>query len=81
MTYKYILFFCPLLIFLLQINSLKHRLDRLKEVVELEYPEEVASIPSSDGINLEKFEGASVITDTCNGAQASRRKFAETVSV
>ena len=73
--------YCSLVVFVLQINSLKHRLNRLKEDVQRECADELASIPSSERINLEKFAGASLITDTCNGAQASRRIFADAVGV
>ena len=56
-----------------QINSLKHRLDRLREVVEEKYPGNSHLVPSSDEISTIKLNGANIITDTCSSAQKVRR--------
>ena len=61
-----------------KINSLKHRLDRLREVYKSEYPDDtegLESIPSADGIDMAKLIGATVTTDTCTPAQKARRDF------
>ena len=68
---------------LFQINSLTHRLERLIDIVKEEYPEEAEAVlqdvPSPEGITNAKLDGASANTDTCNGAQAARRKLCELV--
>ena len=57
-----------------QINSLKHRLERLIDVVRAKYPDKVHLIPTPDSISIDKLgNDGVVITDTCNGAQKLRR--------
>ena len=56
-----------------QINSLKDRLDSLREVVDTKFPGNSHLVPSSDGIDMEKLVGANVMTDTCTPAQKVRR--------
>ena len=52
-------------------------------MVKEEYPEEAEAVlqdvPSPEGITNAKLDGASANTDTCNGAQAARRKLCELV--
>ncbi len=56
-----------------QINSLKHRLQRLIDIVKAKYPNKVHLIPTPDSISIDKLgNGGVVMTDTCNGAQKLR---------
>lgn len=52
-----------------QINSLKDRLDSLRELVDTKFPGNSHLVPSSGGIDMEKLVGANVMTDTCTSAQ------------
>ena len=60
-----------------QLNKLKERLARWKEVTESEFPNRpdlLDLIPSSESINIDKLgEGGAINTDTCNAAQKNRR--------
>jgi hypothetical protein len=57
-----------------KINSLKHRLQRLIEVVAAKHPDKVHLIPTPDSISIDKLGNDGVVmTDTCNGAQKLRR--------
>ena len=58
---------------LFKINSLKDRLDRLREVVEKKHPGKGHLVPSADEINTDKLAKATVMTDTCSAAQKVRR--------
>jgi hypothetical protein len=58
-----------------QLNSLKDRLKRLKEVMDLSDPEN-EEVPPPESIDMKKFDKDSmVITDTCSTAQKVRRLF------
>ena len=57
-----------------KVDSLKHWLKRLREVVEQDYPEGSSTIPSEGGIDMKKLGKHGVVTsDACNAAQATRR--------
>ena len=63
---------CLNILIVFQLNSLKHRLDRLRETMEEEFPGFEYLVPSSDGIDSNKLgNGAAITTDTCNTAQKS----------
>jgi hypothetical protein len=56
-----------------QINSLKNRLERIKQVVLRDYPELSDSTPSPDGIKIKKLgQHGLIMTDSCNTAQKAR---------
>ena len=56
-----------------QIDSFKHRLQRLIDIVKAKYPDNVHLIPTPDSISIDKLgNGGVVMTDTCNGAQKLR---------
>ena len=61
----------------LQLNKLKIRLARWKEVTEREFPDRpdlLDLIPSPESNNIDKLgEGGAINTDTCNAAQKLRR--------
>jgi hypothetical protein len=53
---------------------LKHRLNRVREVLDEVSPGNSLQIPSADGIDVEKLSrGGTITTDTCNTAQKLRR--------
>jgi hypothetical protein len=57
-----------------KVNSLKNRLQRLLEVVQRDYPDLIGTLPSPDGINIQKLgENGLIMTDSCNAAQKARR--------
>jgi hypothetical protein len=57
-----------------KIDSLKHRLARLIQEVEKKCPEFLDSVPTPDGIDINKLaDGGVIMTDTCNTAQKIRR--------
>jgi len=69
------------ILILFQVNPLKHRLDRLREVMEEEFPGFESLVPSSAGIDAKKLgNGAAISTDTCNTAQKTRRILTEEIS-
>ena len=50
-----------------------HRLQRLIEVVNTKFPDQVHLIPTPDSIRIYKLgDGGVVMTETCNGAQKLR---------
>ena len=52
-----------------QIESLKIRLNRLREVVERDYPKGSSAIPSDNGIDMKKLgKHGVVMSDSCNAA-------------
>ena len=56
-----------------KIESLKHQLLRLIEELKEKCPDSVESIPTPDGIDVNKLgDGGVVMTDTCNAAQKIR---------
>ena len=66
--------------FCLQINSVKERLNNLREVVNDEFPNASELVPTEDALDVTKFgQGANVITDTCNAARKLRRILVETI--
>ncbi|KAL7536200.1 hypothetical protein ACHAXR_006982, partial [Thalassiosira sp. AJA248-18] len=62
-----------------KIESLKRRLDRLREVMVKHYPEFAHLVPSSDEIDLEKLREVLLTSDTCNVAQKERHIFSERI--
>ena len=57
-----------------KVNSLKNRLQRLLEVVQCNYPDLIGTLPSPDGINIQKLgDNGLIMTDSCNAAQKARR--------
>lgn len=53
---------------------MKHRLNRVREVLDEVSPGNSLQIPSADGIDVEKLSrGGTITTDTCNTAQKLRR--------
>ena len=58
-----------------QINSLKHRLDRLHEVLEEKHPDyDRSGLPTNSDIDVSKLgHGGTMTTDTCSSAQKVRR--------
>ena len=57
-----------------EIESLKNRLKRLREVLEESCPRELDFLPLDDQIDISKFGHEGVITtETCNSAQKTRR--------
>ena len=72
---------CLNIFILFQVNSLKHRLDRMREVMEEEFPGYESLVPSSAGIDSNKLRnGAAITTNTCNTAQKIRRILTEEIS-
>ena len=52
---------------------MKHRLNRVREVLDEVSPCNSLQIPSADGIDVEKLSrGGTITTDTCNTAQKLR---------
>ena len=70
-----------LLVFsVLQINSLKHRLNDLCEVSKEISQDNIDLVPEADKIDVTKLcNGANITTDTCNVAQKLRRILVETI--
>ena len=67
---------------LFQLENLKVRLQRWKEVTEREFPDRpdlLVLIPDVDTIDIKKLSDGAVTTDTCNGAQKTRRILVEIV--
>ena len=57
-----------------QIESLKIRLNCLREVVERDYPKGSSAIPSDNGIDMKKLgKHGVVMSDACNAALATKR--------
>jgi hypothetical protein len=57
-----------------KINSLKKRLERIKQVVLHDYPQLYESIPSPDGIDIKKLgQQGLIMTDSCNIAQKAKQ--------
>ena len=62
----------------LQINSLKHRLNDLREVLKEISQDNIDLVPEADKIDVTKLcNGANITTDTCNAAQKLRRILVE----
>ena len=59
-----------------QLKDLKTFLTRWREVTEREFPEFVDQIPDPSEINIDKLDGGSVMTDTCNSASATNHQLA-----
>ncbi len=58
----------------MQINSLKHRLTQLKEVMAELFPECIDVVPCEKDIDINKLGDSGQITsDTCNAAQKIQR--------
>ena len=58
---------------LAKINSLKNRLERIKQVVLHDNSQLYESIPSPDGIDIKKLgQNGLIMTDSCNAAQKAR---------
>ena len=65
---------------LAKIESLKHRLIRLHEVMKNQFPSNSHSIPLPEQIDIQKLRHGGVITtDTCNQAQKVRRLLCQLV--
>ena len=63
-----------------QVESLKHRLKRLRQVVERDHPDLASIIPSAEGISMKKLGNHGVLmSDACNAAQATRRALQEVI--
>ena len=63
-----------------KIESLKHRLIRLHEVLNNKYPGNSHCLPSPEQINIQKLgHGGVIMTDTCNQAQKVRRLICDQV--
>ena len=58
-----------MLIHILQIESLKHRLDQFRDVVIANFPTQAHLIPSSDEVCLDKLQDVLLTSDTCSTAQ------------
>ena len=70
-------------IFLSQLDNLKHRLQRWREVTAREFPDRpdlLNLIPNVDTIDIKKLTDGAVTTDTCNSAQKTRRILVNIVS-
>ena len=60
----------------LQMDGLKKRLSRWREVTAREFPDRpdlLDMIPAPDGISIKKLNKGTINTDTCNAAQKDRR--------
>ena len=69
--------------FHLQLDNLKCRLKRWKEVTAREFPDRpdlLEMIPDPDSIDIKKLTAGCVTTDTCNSARKSRRIIVEMVA-
>ena len=66
-------YFLCLLFATLQLDKLKHRLTRWRDITKREFPvrpDLLDMIPQPDSINIDKLgEGGTITTDTCNAAQ------------
>ena len=57
-----------------QINSLKHRLSRVHNVLDEYAPGSSIEIPSEEGIDISKLsQGGTITTDMCNAIQKLRQ--------
>jgi hypothetical protein len=61
-----------------KIDSLKHRLSQLHNLLNEKYPDYSHNIPSPNKIDIQKLgHGGCITTDTCNQAQKVRRLLCE----
>ena len=69
--------------FHLQLDNLKCRLKRWKEVTAREFPDRpdlLAMIPDPDSIDITKLTDGGVTTETCTSARKSRHIIVEVVA-
>ena len=67
----------------LQLENLKHRLRRCREITIREFPNRpdlLLMIPNPDSIDIKKLSDGAINTDTCNSAQKTRRILVAIVS-
>ena len=64
---------------LCKINSLKHRLTRVREILSAKHPNCVDMVPPEDSIDTDKLKDATAMTDTCAAAQKLRRILTEKI--
>ena len=76
-----LLLFVLAVVIVSQLDKLKDRLKRWKEVTKREFPDRpdlLHLIPDPDSINIDKLgDGGTIATNTCNAAQKVRRLLVE----
>ena len=61
-----------------KLKDLRTFLSRWREVTQREFPEFVDQLPDPSEVNIDKLDGGSVMTDTCNSATATNYRLAST---